>query len=87
MLLIAAITPCVAHKKWEAAMSFSPKSIESLIDLVEVRISSIEGIDRNDIRAINRLKKCLGELETYAANKPGPMVVPFPEPGPAGSNA
>ncbi len=68
-------------------MSFSPKSIESLIDLVEVRISSIEGIDSNDIRAINRLKKCLDELESYAANKPEPMVVSFPEPSPTGSNA
>ncbi|MEE8515578.1 MAG: hypothetical protein V3T02_02955 [Alphaproteobacteria bacterium] len=56
-------------------MSFSPKSIESLIDLVEVRISSIEGIDKNDIRAINRLKKCLCELENYAADEPKPVVV------------
>lgn len=58
-------------------MSFSPRSIETLIDLVEVRISSIEGIDRNDIRAINRLKKCLGELETYMGPKPEPVVVSF----------
>lgn len=58
-------------------MSFSPRSIETLIDLVEVRISSIEGIDRNDIRAINRLKKCLGELETYIGHKPEPVVVSF----------
>ncbi len=68
-------------------MSFSPKSIESLIDLVEVRISSIEGIDRNDIRAINRLKKCLGELENYAAGKPKPVVVSFAQENPAEGNA
>ncbi len=60
-------------------MSFSPRSIETLIDLVEVRISSIEGIDRNDIRAINRLKRCLGELQTYMGNKPEPVVVSFTE--------
>ena len=61
-------------------MSFSPRSIETLIDLVEVRISSIEGIDRNDIRSINRLKKCLGELENYVGNQPEPVVVSFASP-------
>ncbi len=60
-------------------MSFSPKSIEAMIDLVEVRISSIEGIDRNDVRAISRLKRCLSELENYTANKPKSVVVPFNE--------
>ena len=68
-------------------MSFSPKSIETLIDLVEVRISSIEGIDRNDIRAINRLKKCLGELENFTGNKPKPVVVSFSGTTPVEGNA
>ncbi len=68
-------------------MSFSPRSIETLIDLVEVRISSIEGIDRQDIRSINRLKKCLGELETYMGKKPDPVIVSFSGVGPTEGNA
>ena len=68
-------------------MSFSPKAIETLIDLVEVRISSIEGIDTKDIRAVNRLKRCLIELENIVADKPKPAVVSFTGADPAESNA
>ncbi len=68
-------------------MSFSPKAIETLIDLVEVRISSIEGIDTKDIRAVNRLKRCLIELESFVADKPEPAVVSFTGAGPVGNNA
>ena len=58
-------------------MNLSSKSIETLIDLVEVRISTIVGVDRKDIRAINRLTICLRELKTYVADKPESVVMNF----------
>lgn len=55
-------------------MSLSPKSIETLIDLVEIKISSILGFDSSDAKALARLEKCLSELKGHAEEKHGPRA-------------
>ena len=43
-------------------MQLSKQSVETLVDLVENKLSTIEIWDRADKREVNMLKKCLREL-------------------------
>ena len=47
-------------------MSLSRKSAETLIDLVEIKMSCIIGFDRKDVQTLAMLEKCLSELKGYA---------------------
>jgi hypothetical protein len=53
-------------------MTLSKRSIELLIDLVEIKLSCIEIYDRMDRREIERLKRCREELASVAASYVGP---------------
>ena len=55
-------------------MSLSPKSVETLIDLVEIKMSSILGIDNSDMKTLARLEKCLSELKGCTEDKHEPEV-------------
>lgn len=44
-------------------MALSKRSIEILIDLLEVRINVLMITDQEDVRELNRLRKCKEELE------------------------
>jgi hypothetical protein len=46
----------------EGRLMLSKKSIELLIDLVEIKLGSIEVFDRDDRRALRELEACLKEL-------------------------
>ncbi len=63
---------------WELDMNLSRKCIESLIDLVEIKLSSIEVSDREDVKAIAVLERCRRELMAIAAATDGAKVVSFP---------
>ena len=47
-------------------MQLSRQSVETLVDLVENKLSTIEIWDRADKREVNMLKKCLRELTAQA---------------------
>ncbi len=43
-------------------MGMSRRTRETLIDLVEIKLSCLEVIDREDARELANLERCLGEL-------------------------
>ncbi len=51
-------------------MSLSRRSLETLIDLVEIKLSMIEVYDRDDARELGQLQKCLSELRSTAGKDP-----------------
>ncbi len=49
-------------------MHLSRQTIETLIDLVENKLSAMEVWDRSDRRELNQLQRCLRELSSLSAN-------------------
>lgn len=45
-------------------MDLSPKTVETLIDLVEIKLSCFEIYDRDDRKAHRDLENCLQELSS-----------------------
>ncbi len=57
-----------------SAMTAAPltkQSLETLIDLVEIKLSTIEICDRDDAREVQTLERCLAELATIARGEKG----------------
>jgi hypothetical protein len=44
---------------------FSPRSIETLIDLVEIKLSCLDVMDREDREELKVLQRSLAELQEY----------------------
>jgi hypothetical protein len=44
---------------------FSPRSIETLIDLVEIKLSCLDVMDREDREEFKALQRSLTELQEY----------------------
>ena len=78
-------------------MQLSKQSVETLVDLVENKLSTIEIWDRADKREVNMLKKCLRELTATAGGMrlaaavavagPAPVPVAASVAGPVGESA
>jgi hypothetical protein len=64
-------------------MGMSRRTLETLIDLVEIKLSCMEVIDREDAREHANLERCLGELRKTISG----VVVDFPQPTGKGSRA
>lgn len=47
-------------------MSLSRSTVETLIDLVEIKLSCVEVYDRDDNRELNNLRRCKEELMDLA---------------------
>jgi hypothetical protein len=47
-------------------MSLSRASVETLIDLVEIKLSCVEVYDRDDSRELSNLQRCKDELMDIA---------------------
>ena len=47
-------------------MTMTPRSLETLIDLVEIKLSCLEVYDKDDTRELANLEHCLNELNTLA---------------------
>ncbi len=63
-------------------MHLSRQSFETLIDLIENKLSTMEIWDRDDRREVQLLKRCLSELQGgLASTAPNGAVVGFPESG------
>ena len=43
-------------------MGLSKRTVETLVDLVEIKLSCMEVYDRGDAQEITNLERCLGEL-------------------------
>ena len=46
-------------------MGISKRTLETLIDLVEIKLSCMEVYDREDARELANLERCLGELDEW----------------------
>lgn len=61
-------------------MSLSKRTIEMLLDLVEIKISYMDVADREDARDLQVLERCRAELQALDRGEPA-AVVPFARPG------
>jgi len=62
---------------------FSPRSIDTLIDLVEIKLSCLDVMDREDREELKALQRSLAELQEYRrtelpARHPGGGRAPQP---------
>jgi|COG998Drversion2_1049125.scaffolds.fasta_scaffold235675_2 hypothetical protein len=64
-------------------MTITLRTLETLIDLVEIKLSCLEVYDRDDARELANLENCLNELKLLAGRKAqdGSSVVGFPARG------
>lgn len=61
------------------ASQLSKQSVETLIDLVEIKLGMMEVMDREDRRAVKSLESCLDELAAIAGHKRMRPSLPTPE--------
>lgn len=59
--------------------SLSKRTIETLNDLVEIKLSCIQVFDRDDAREMAALEGARRELTALLPGLSGETVVPFPE--------
>jgi hypothetical protein len=57
-------------------MALSKQSVETLMDLVEIKISYMDVLDRDDAKELRALERCRNELKAFAATVTAD-VVPF----------
>jgi len=57
-------------------MSLSKNSIETLIDLVEIKLSCFEIYDRDDNRELSNLERCRDELRSLIDGSTNGVVDP-----------
>ena len=55
-------------------MSLSKRTIEILLDLVEIKISYMDVADREDARDLQALERCRAELRAIDRSEPAEMV-------------
>jgi len=55
-------------------MSLSKRSIEMLLDLVEIKISSMDVADREDARHLQMLERCRAELKAVDSGESVSLV-------------
>ena len=60
-------------------MTLSKRTLETLIDLVEIKLSCVEIYDREDARELSALEQCRGELLALAGRPDPSAVVNFPK--------
>ena len=59
-------------------MALSKRTIDTLTDLIEIKLSCMQVYDREDARELAVLEQCRRELHRLA-NDPAASVVPFAE--------
>ena len=58
--------------------TLTKRSVETLIDLVEIKLSCIQVFDRDDAKELAALEQARRELVSLVPDR-APTVVPFPE--------
>src|ERR1700732_2657173 len=61
-------------------MSLSKRSIEMLLDLVEIKISSMDVADREDARHLQMLERCRAELKAVDSGQAAAAMATFASP-------
>ncbi len=56
-------------------MALSPRAIETLTDLIEIKLSCMQVYDREDARELAALEQCRRELVGMSANPDGSEVI------------
>ena len=64
-------------------MALTRKSVEELIDLVEIKLSCMEVFDTQDRQSANRLEQCRQELYGLVGKTPKVDTVPLRDPAAA----
>ncbi len=59
--------------------SLTKRSVETLIDLVEIKLSCIQVFDRDDAKELAALEQARRELVALVPGRAAATVVPFPE--------
>ena len=59
--------------------SLTKRSVETLIDLVEIKLSCIQVFDRDDAKELAALEQARRELVALVPGRAENTVVPFPE--------
>jgi len=52
-------------------MSISRESLEIILDLIEIKVNTLQVHDKDDVRELNKLRKCKQELLPLL-NQPNP---------------
>lgn len=50
-------------------MYISCESLEIILDLIEIKINTLQIHDKDDARELNKLRKCRQELLSFKSNK------------------
>jgi hypothetical protein len=58
--------------------TLSKRSVETLIDLVEIKLSCLQVFDRDDAKELATLEHALKELESILPKPSQPNLVTFP---------
>ena len=53
-------------------MSMSKRSLETLLDLVEIKLNAMQILDREDARELSQLENCRRDLLSLRADMKGP---------------
>lgn len=61
-------------------MGISKRTLETLIDLVEIKLSCMDVYDRDDSRELAHLERCLGELKAITGHSARCGVVDLQQP-------
>ena len=67
------------HRKTDPASGLSRDALETLLDLVEIRLGSVEVFDREDARELRQLEKTRDQLNAMlglGVRPPVPTLVP-----------
>ena len=59
--------------------SLTKRSVETLIDLVEIKLSCLQVFDRDDAKELAALEQARRELIARVPGRAAATVVPFPE--------
>lgn len=59
--------------------SLTKRSVETLIDLVEIKLSCLQVFDRDDAKELAALEQARCELIALVPGRAAATVVPFPE--------
>ena len=74
-----ALTLIGNHKGAQIPMALSRRSIDTLLDLVEIKPSCIQALDREDARELATLENCKRELQALRIARNGIKLTPLTE--------
>jgi hypothetical protein len=70
------------HRKIDPASALSREALETLLDLVEIRLGSVEVYDREDARELRQLEKTRDQLHAMLGlgGRPSVRAAAVPQP-------